>query len=130
MVRDYEGTWVVVRSRSLGCATNYMVKLCALRGGLALIRDRGLLPVIIKANSLFIISVLKDFDKPMSSFISSLIKDCMFLFQLLGNLTIKHIYREANVVIDFVAKNAIHSSNYLNIFFGYLSLRFVYIVNV
>ena len=41
----------------------------------------------------------------------SLIEDCKFLLQILGNPTVRHVYREANFVADSVAKNAIFSAN-------------------
>ena len=81
-------------SRGLGYATNFTTKLCALRDGLAIIRYRGLFPIIIEMDSMYTIHAIKEYDKNVSSFISSLIKSNRFLLNLLGNPSIKHIYKK------------------------------------
>ena len=115
IVKDSDDKLVVACSKGLRCATNFVSELCALRDSLLLIRDRGLVPMINEANSLYVINVLKDFNKLMSSSISNLIKDYKFLLHPLWNPTIKYVYREANTVADFVAKIIVYSSNDLAI---------------
>ena len=81
--------------------------MCALRDGLSLIKERGLLPIIIESDSLAVINAVKNHDKPLPSAVCSLIEDCRVLLSLLGNPVVKHIYREANAVADFVTKAAV-----------------------
>ena len=42
-----------------------------------------------------------------------LIEDCKLLLQLLENTLIRQVYREANMVTNFLAKSALNSSNEL-----------------
>ena len=82
-----------------------------MRDGLILIKDRSLLLVIIETDSLIIVNVLENLDKLLPSIVCSLVEDYKELFGLLGNPTTNHVYREANVVADFVAKIVVLSSN-------------------
>ena len=82
-----------------------------MRYGLILIKDRCLLPVTIETDSLVVVNVPKNLNKPLSFAICNLIEDCWVLFDLLENPTINHVYREANIVANFVAKATILSSN-------------------
>ena len=70
---------------------------------------------MIEVDSLSVIQVINSVYKLVSTSAFNLIEDYRLLLQLLGNPTIRHIYKEVNVVDDFAAKNAIFTSNDLAI---------------
>ena len=114
-MRDFEGKLVAACSRGLANATNFIVELYALRDGLNLVKDKDLLPIIIEANSISTINALKNCDNFASISVSSLVKDCRKLLQILGIPHIRRIYRETNIVADYFAESVAHSSNALSI---------------
>ena len=106
IVGDSNGKWVVACNRELGHTTNFVAKLRDLRDGLLFIKSRGLLHIMTEVDFLSVINTLINLHKPNPTSAFSLIENCKYLLQLLGNLTIRHVYREANVVTEFIAKIA------------------------
>ena len=64
-----------------------------------------------KVNSLSIINAISDLHEPVPASVSNLVEDRRHLLHFLGSPAIKHVYREGNVVVDFVAKNVVFTSN-------------------
>ena len=89
--------------------------MCNLRDGLILSRIKGLLLVVTELDVLSIINVLYNVDHSQPS-IYSLIEDYRDLIQLLRSPTVIHVYKEVDIVTDFVAKTATKSCNDLLIF--------------
>ena len=67
--------------------------------------------VIIELDVLLVINILFNFKQIYPNRISNLIKDCRELLHILGNSEIKHIYKEVNMVVNFIAKNVRNTCN-------------------
>ena len=87
-------------SRGLGVNSNFVVELYGLRDDLLLVQNRGLLLVQIELDSLSIYNNLKMTNPSYPTHVYSLIEYCKQLLTFLGSPPTKHIYKEANGVVD------------------------------
>ena len=72
-------------------------------------QNKGLLPLLIEIDSLAIFHILSN-PNSFVTYVYSLLEDCKCLMQLLGNPFIRHVHKEANIMIDWLAKNSLSLS--------------------
>ena len=106
IIRNSDGVWMVGCVRGLRVASNFVAELRGLRDGLLLAKNRRLLPILIETDSMVVYYALSKDNFDVTTSMYNLVEDCRTLINLLGKPPIKHIYREANGVANWMAKNA------------------------
>ena len=106
LIRDDKGNWVRGFSRKLGKVNSFMAEIWALRDGLLLCHQLKLDVVIIELDAKALVDALNN---PMyaNSVISPLFDDCRVLMARLPRFCIRHIYREANKCVNWLANISI-----------------------
>uniref|UniRef100_A0A2N9I4P7 RNase H type-1 domain-containing protein n=1 Tax=Fagus sylvatica TaxID=28930 RepID=A0A2N9I4P7_FAGSY len=103
VIRNHLGDWVGGYSRAIGHTTSVQAELRALKDGLILAIDIGILNLEIEMDSLVAVELLKSITSP-NAFLSSIVIDCRYLMERFEHFSLKHIFREANGCADLLAK--------------------------
>ena len=64
----------------------------------------------MEIDSLSMLKAIQSIDNSYPTHVYSLIEYCKLLLRILGNPPIEHVYREANVMANWLAKKAVNSS--------------------
>ncbi|XP_070665257.1 uncharacterized protein [Malus domestica] len=109
IIRNVEGICVGAATRVLKeVFTPAQVKALALRIGLELVVERGLIKMDIESDVLQIVSVVLDSSVNRSP-MGPIIKDVKFLLTLVAEASVAHIGRQANSVAHRLARYALHT---------------------
>ncbi|KAI5668528.1 hypothetical protein M9H77_18381 [Catharanthus roseus] len=103
-------------TRSLGQKTRVQAKLAALREGLNLALCRGLVPLDVEIDSQIATDIVLNDYIPIDHPLASLVFYCKQLLVQYPRTNLRHIFREANLSADILAKNggqALSSSPFL-----------------
>ena len=103
IIRNHLGDWVGGFSRAIGYTTSVQAELRALKDGLILAIDLGILNLEIEMDSLVAVELLNSITTP-NAFLSSIVADCRYLMERFEHASLKHIFREANGCADLLAK--------------------------
>ena len=103
VIRNHLGDWVGGFSRAIGVTTSVQVELRALKDGLNLAIDLGILNLEIEMDSLVAVQCVNSLSTP-NAFFSTIVTDCKSLMERIENCSLKHIFREANGCADLLAK--------------------------
>ena len=103
IIRNHVGDWVGGFSRAIGVITSIQAELRALKDGLKLAIDLGILNVEIKMDSLVAVELVKSITTP-NAFLSTIVADCRFLIERFELCSLKHIFRETNDCANLLAK--------------------------
>ena len=104
VIRDSSGSWLGGFSRHLGHNTSVQAELRALKDGLILAIDLVIPYLIVEMDSLVAVNLVSSLST-INVFLSSLVNDCRLLLEKFHQVSIKHIYREANKCADILAKD-------------------------
>ena len=103
VIRNHIGDWVGGFSRAIGITTSVQAELRALKDGLNLAIDLGILNLEIEMDSLVAIELVNSITTP-NAFLSTIVTDCRFLMERFERCSLKHIFREANACADLLVK--------------------------
>uniref|UniRef100_A0A2N9IUL5 RNase H type-1 domain-containing protein n=1 Tax=Fagus sylvatica TaxID=28930 RepID=A0A2N9IUL5_FAGSY len=90
-------------SRSIGLASCVQAELRALLDGLLMTVELNIPFLEIEMDSLLAVDLILA-TQPANAFLRSIVSDCRCLLQKFEGVSIKHIYREANMCADLLAK--------------------------
>ncbi|KAK9993884.1 hypothetical protein SO802_023587 [Lithocarpus litseifolius] len=102
LIRDEVGNWVIGFSRRIGRADSFVAEIWALRDGLQLCHQINARAVMIELDAKSLVEVLNN-SSYCNSVISILLYDCKLLISHIPQVSVKHIYREANKCEDRLA---------------------------
>lgn len=102
VIRNTDGVWVVGFSANSLAINVALSELLALHQGLQIAHERYLTPIEIEIDSTDLFSIL---DKVPPLF-NSIVWSCRRLLKKLGNPVLRHNFREANGVTDFLSKKS------------------------
>jgi ribonuclease HI len=91
-------------SRAIGITTSVQAELRALKDGLNLAIDLGILNLEIEMDSLIAVELVNSITTP-NAFLSTIVTDCRSLMERFERCSLKHIFREANGCADLLAKS-------------------------
>uniref|UniRef100_A0A2N9GVG0 RNase H type-1 domain-containing protein n=1 Tax=Fagus sylvatica TaxID=28930 RepID=A0A2N9GVG0_FAGSY len=94
---------VVEGVQAIGATTSVQAKLRALKDGLELAIDLGILNLEIEMDSLVAVELANSITTP-NIFLSAIVTDCRSLMERFELCSLKHIFREANGCADLLAK--------------------------
>ena len=103
LIRDDRGSWVVGFSRRLGKANSLVAELWALRDGLLLCLQLNTPEIVIELDAKVIVEALNN-PSFTNTVISPLIDDCKLLVSQMPHARIKHVFQEANLCADRLAR--------------------------
>uniref|UniRef100_A0A2N9F1N1 RNase H type-1 domain-containing protein n=1 Tax=Fagus sylvatica TaxID=28930 RepID=A0A2N9F1N1_FAGSY len=103
IICNHLGDWVGGYSRAIGYTTNVQAELRALKDGLMLAIDLGILNLEVGMDSLVTVELLNSITTH-NAFLSSIVTDCRYLMESFKHSSLKHIFREANGCADLLAK--------------------------
>ncbi len=88
---------------NIGFTTSVQIELRALKDGLMLAINLGILNLEIKMDSLVVIELVNSISTP-NVFLNTIVTDCRYLMERFKLCSLKHIFREANGCTDLLAK--------------------------
>ena len=103
LLRDANGNWMGGFARRIGTTSSFTAELWALRDGLLLCHQMNVQAVIIELDVRAIVDVFNH-QARANTVVSSIMDDCRFLATQIPQMSIRHIYREANRSADWLAK--------------------------
>ena len=103
VIRNHLGDWVGGFSRAIGVTTSVQAELRALKNGLNLAIDLGILNLEIEMDSLVAVECVNSISTP-NVFFSTIVTDCRSLMERFEKCSLKHIFREANGCADLLTK--------------------------
>ena len=103
VIRDEEGNWVVGFAKRIGSVSSFLAKLWALWDELLLCLKSHIKAMIIEMDAKAIVDAFSH-QNNSNSIISSLMDDCKQLVTQIPQPRFRHVYREANRCVDFLAK--------------------------
>jgi ribonuclease HI len=109
VIRNHVGDWVGGFSRAIGITTSVQAELRALKDGLNLAIDLGILNLEIEMDSLVAVELVNSITTP-NAFLSTIVTDCRSLMERFERCSLKHIFREANGCADLLAKSGCDQS--------------------
>lgn len=103
LIRDEDGKWVAGFGRKIGKVDSFLAELWALRDGLILCHQMNVAAVVIELDAKALVDA---FTNPSYSNTGSsgLFDDCKQLVTHLPQCSIKHVFREANMCADQLAR--------------------------
>ncbi|KAK9995287.1 hypothetical protein SO802_019973 [Lithocarpus litseifolius] len=103
LIRDDAGRWVAGFARKIGKINSFLAELLALRDGLFLCQQMNVTTLVIELDGKGLVDA---FTNPSYSnaVVSSLFDDCKQLVTRLSYYRIKHVFREANMCADQLAR--------------------------
>lgn len=121
LIRDSMGNWKLGFSECTYKANSIHMELLALLKGLQLALSHNLLPLEVETDPIEVIHLLHNDNLVYSH----LLNDCRYVLHQLGNPSIKHTYREENMVADRLAKQLFESTTPTNTTVYYAAPTFV-----
>jgi ribonuclease HI len=109
VIRNHVGDWVGGFSRAFGITTSVQAELRALKDGLNLAIDLGILNLEIEMDSLVAVELVNSITTP-NPFLSTIVTDCKSLMERFENCSLQHIFREANGCADVLTKTGCDQS--------------------
>ena len=103
VIRDFRGDWVRGFSRSIGLASSVQAELRALLDGLLMTVELNIPFLEIEMDSLVAVNLILA-THPANAFLRSIVSYYRCLLQKFEGVSIKHIYKEANMCADLLAK--------------------------
>lgn len=103
VVRDARGHWLIGEARRLGWVKPLTAELCAIYFGLRLVRQNNFSSDVLESDSLEAVNLILGSDK-CSIEDKPIIQSCKDLLSQAWKVEIKHVFREANKVPDWLAK--------------------------
>jgi ribonuclease HI len=103
VIRNHVDDWVGGFSLAIGITTSVQVELRALKDGLNLAIDLGILNLEIEMDSLVAVELVNSITSP-NAFLSTIVTDCRSLIERFESCSFKHIFREANGCADLLTK--------------------------
>ncbi|OIT21852.1 hypothetical protein A4A49_65530, partial [Nicotiana attenuata] len=110
-VRDSKGKWKIGFFKKIQATSPIQTELQALRHALQLIIREHIFPVEVETNATEVIRVISE-DYPTNN---NLIYECMLLMEeasRLGTISLKHSFREGNMMAHLLAKAALIKTGY------------------
>lgn len=103
LIRDEDGRWVAGFARKIGKANSFLVELWAFRDGLVLCQQMSVPTLDIELDAK---ALVEAFTNPgySNSVVSGLFEDCKQLVTWFPKYRIKHVFREANMCADQLAR--------------------------
>ena len=95
--------WIKGYSRSIGYTTSVVAEWWALRDGLTLAIQLGCQHLEVELDAKVIVELLKSNSTPNRNY-SPLLHDCRMLLDQLQQVRVVHVFREANMCADFLAR--------------------------
>ena len=102
LIRDDRGNWIMGFTRKIGKTNSFLAETWALRDGLLLCNQLNLNVVMVELDAKALVDTLKN-PSYANTIVSSLFDDCRCLAAQIPQLSIKHIYCEANRCVDRLA---------------------------
>ena len=103
VLRDSNGNWVRGFSSSFGITSSIQAELRALKDGLVMALELNVLYLVVEMDSLVAVDLVSS-NKATNVFLSPVVDDCRFLLNRFEQVSVIHIYREANSCADALAK--------------------------
>ena len=103
VICNHLGEWVGGFSRAIDATISVQAELRALKNGLELAIDLGILNLEIEMDSLVAVELANSIATP-NIFLSAIVTDCRSLIERFELCSLKHIFREANGCADLLAK--------------------------
>ncbi|CAI0410259.1 unnamed protein product [Linum tenue] len=103
VLRDCCGNWIAGFANSFGFTTIVTAEVRAIRDGLSLAQLLGYKKVEVESDSQVAVQLICQLDTENHP-LDNLLRECRQLLKNNGEYTINHIFREANVVADAMAK--------------------------
>nr|XP_009786072.1 PREDICTED: uncharacterized protein LOC104234226 [Nicotiana sylvestris] len=100
VIRNSKAEWILGFAGAAPCKSAIFSELYALMQGLRYAYERNITPLEVEVDAKDIILLLHTENFGLFN----LIVDCRYYLGLLGNPTVKHVYREKNMVSDQLAK--------------------------
>ena len=103
VVRDEQGNWVLGYARRIGPVNSFLAELWSLRDGLLLCVQAQVQALIVEMDTKALVDAFSNQTKS-NAIVSSLMEDCRHLATQIPQVSFRHIYREANMYADHLAK--------------------------
>uniref|UniRef100_A0A2N9H633 CCHC-type domain-containing protein n=1 Tax=Fagus sylvatica TaxID=28930 RepID=A0A2N9H633_FAGSY len=103
VLQDSIGNWVRGFSSSFGITSSIQAELRALKDGLVMALELNVLYLAVEMDSLVAVDLVSS-NKATNVFLSPVVDDCRFLLNRFEQVSVIHIYREANSCADALAK--------------------------
>ncbi|KAL0007450.1 hypothetical protein SO802_008952 [Lithocarpus litseifolius] len=103
LIRDEAGRWVVGFSRKLGKVNSFLAELWALRDGLLLCHQMNTTALIVEVDAKVVVEALTN-PSYSNTIVSGLFDDCRQILSCFNQVRIQHIFREANMCADQLAR--------------------------
>ncbi|GLT26032.1 hypothetical protein SLA2020_011230 [Shorea laevis] len=116
LFRDSQGHWVVGFIRNIGHTIAIAVELYAIRDGLNIAVNHHFPSVIVETNCQVAYLLLTSAPNVFHPY-STLIMDCKALLNMIPQVQVKNILREANMVADALAKKGVSTPHGFNILY-------------
>lgn len=104
LIRSHSGSWITRFSCFEGYGNCLLAKLLAVKRGLKQAWEGGFRRVFLETDSQDVVSALLHKNHDHLHMHASVVKEIVELMNLNWNVKINHIFREANVVADKLAK--------------------------
>ncbi|KAF7812868.1 ribonuclease H [Senna tora] len=109
LFRDSNGSWITGFSGAIEVNSNMVEELMAIRCGLSIGRDRGIVNLLVESDSLEAVNLISMGDSSFHS-LGNILEDIRQLSSSFGKISFRHIFREANQSADFLAKLGLQGS--------------------
>ena len=103
MARDEQGNWVLGYARKIGPVNSFLAELWSLRDGLILCVEAQVQAQIVEMDAKALVDAFSNQTKS-NAVTSSLMEDCRHLASQIPQVSFRHVYREANMCADQLAK--------------------------
>ncbi|XP_049394520.1 uncharacterized protein LOC125858752 [Solanum stenotomum] len=100
VIKDHNGNWVIGFYHNITSQSHTMVEIEALLDDLKITADCSIVPIEIELDSIEVIEALED----TQSIYASKINSYGLLMKRLGNPLVRHSFRQANKVADFLSR--------------------------
>ena len=103
MLKDEAGVWVKGFARQIGCTTNFLAELWALRDGFIMCSELHINDLEINLDAKVIADLMSSSGSRIVSN-SSIVANCRLLISRFPQVKVKHCYRESNSCADALAR--------------------------
>ncbi|KAF9611968.1 hypothetical protein IFM89_037251 [Coptis chinensis] len=114
VIRTYDGTFIAAAVDFVPISTSFIAEALAMRLGLSLAASYNIPQLHIQSDSEALISCIKGNDRDTPWAAAGIIEDIRKLFSSFTNLSLTHIYREANATADTLAQHGISLARYMS----------------
>lgn len=113
MLRDHDGNFILAVALPLGNQTNHIFKAIGAYQSLILAKNHNFSCVWVEGDSKNIINYLRGTSKPFWN-VEMWIKKYRDIIKTFDKCVISHVYRQANVAVDYLANKEVTSKNQLS----------------